>query len=94
VHPRRVNLPLAGQEHHQPIKTKNFELSPFLALFAKGTNTGMIRHKRMNQESSNRVYAPSLGVGLDCVEVGFPTGGQDVLQKPGAEASQSKNSSR
>ena len=41
-----------------------------------------------------RVYTPSLGIGLDSVEVRFPTGSQDVLQKQGAEASQSKNSSR
>jgi len=42
-----------------------------------------VRHKHVNRESSNRVYAPSLGVGLDSVEVCFPTGGQDVLQKQG-----------
>lgn len=27
--------------------------------------------------------APSLGVGFDGVEVSFPTGGQDVLQRTG-----------
>lgn len=38
----------------------------------------------MNRESSNRIHEPSLGVGLDSVEVGFPTGSQDVLRKKGA----------
>lgn len=81
VHPRRVNLILAAQEH--PNKNQSRQTAHTVPDLNIRTNTQMIRYERMNRENSNGARAPSLGVGLDSVEVGFPTGSQDVLRNQG-----------